>query len=198
MVHTKDTKTALLEAAMELIWLHNYGAVSVDDICGKAKAQKGSFYHYFSSKGELAKAAMENSWESLRPELDHIFSPQVPALQRLRNYADFSLKSQGEEAKRLGVVLGCPYTTLGSERCAQEDGLTEKSWEILSRFERYFVYALRDAREEGLKLENYERTAHEMFIHYLGANAVARLSNSLEPLKDLYPRWCQIFGLTQV
>ena len=51
-----NTKQRLLDTAIELIWEQSYGAVSVDHICERAGAQKGSFYHFFQSKstGKIA------------------------------------------------------------------------------------------------------------------------------------------------
>ena len=190
MSQTKDTKTLLLKAAMELIWKNSYGAVSVDDICSQAGVRKGSFYHFFSSKYELAKSALEDLWQELQPQLDHIFSPHVPALERLRAYAKFSYETQKLESLQFGFVVGCPFTTLGSEKRSNDEGLAEISWEILQRFRKYFAITLRDACEEGaLDIENYEEAANEIFLHYLGCNAAARLSGSLEPLENLYERW---------
>jgi len=195
MAEKIGTREQLLKVALDLIWAHSYGAVSVDDICKKAKAQKGSFYHYFESKSELAKAALEAAWEEIRPELDRIFSTQVPALERLRNYAEFSRALQIDMGKQIGFVVGCPFTTVGSERCSCDDGLTQKSWEVLVRFRKYFVSALRDACEEGtIKLDNYDQSAQEIFTHYLGANAEARLTNSLKPMENLFEVWLRMMG----
>ena len=43
-------KARLTEAAMDLIWHNSYGATSVDAICERAGAKKGSFYYFFKSK----------------------------------------------------------------------------------------------------------------------------------------------------
>ena len=60
-------KERLTEAAMDLIWENSYGATSVDAICERAGAKKGSFYYFFKSKSELAAAA-------LRADPNHFFS----------------------------------------------------------------------------------------------------------------------------
>ena len=52
-------KEHLTDAAMDLIWENSYGATSVDAICERAGAKKGSFYYFFKSKSELAAAALE-------------------------------------------------------------------------------------------------------------------------------------------
>ena len=50
-------KERLMDAAMDLMWQNNYGAASVDAICERSGAKKGSFYYFFKSKSELAAAA---------------------------------------------------------------------------------------------------------------------------------------------
>jgi len=52
-----QTRTRLLEAAMMVIRTSGYAATTVDDICKAAGLSKGSFFHHFTSKEELAVAA---------------------------------------------------------------------------------------------------------------------------------------------
>lgn len=59
MGRTSTAKEKLLDVAFKLIWDQSYGSVSVDDICQQAEVKKGSFYHFFESKAELAIAAYE-------------------------------------------------------------------------------------------------------------------------------------------
>src|SRR5450755_2427776 len=51
-----DTKIKLLNAALRTIRTKGYGASTVDDICHAAGVSKGSFFHYFTSKEDLALA----------------------------------------------------------------------------------------------------------------------------------------------
>src|SRR6266571_943512 len=74
----------LMEAVRELIWSGSYGSTTIDDICEKAGVKKGSFYYFFDSKADLAVAAIDEEWERKRGELDSLFSPTIPPLERLR------------------------------------------------------------------------------------------------------------------
>jgi TetR/AcrR family transcriptional repressor of nem operon len=106
MGRVSDAKQRLMEAVSELIWSCSYGSTTIDDICAKAGVKKGSFYYFFDSKADVAVAAVEEQWQKLRPELDSIFSPTIPPLERLRGYGDFSYRIQAELAKKHGYVLG--------------------------------------------------------------------------------------------
>ncbi len=55
MPRVSDMKERLTDAAMDLIWHNSYGTTSVDAICERAGAKKGSFYYFFKSKSRLAE-----------------------------------------------------------------------------------------------------------------------------------------------
>ncbi len=183
-LNTTDTKERLLETAMELISAESYASVSVDDICEKAKVKKGSFYHFFPSKCDLAVAAFENAWqEKLRPELDRIFSTQVSPLKRLIDYFEFSYKMQKEKQERYGFVCGCPYTSVGSEQGNQDEKLRKNVEEILDRKTKYIESAIQDAVREKLIPEcDVKQKAGEVSSFYLGVLMQAKIANNLEPL----------------
>jgi len=53
------SKTKLLDAALQVIRAKGYCATRVEDICEAAGLTKGSFFHHFNSKEELALAAVD-------------------------------------------------------------------------------------------------------------------------------------------
>ena len=103
-----DAQEKLLQVAFDLIWNNSYGAVSVDQICERARVNKGSFYHFFPSKADLAVAAYEEHWREKQPELDRIFSPQVSPLERLERWCQYIYDRQKQKAEKYGHVCGCP------------------------------------------------------------------------------------------
>ena len=193
----KDTRSALLDTALALLWSQNYSSTSVDAICQAAGVRKGSFYHYFPSKAELAVAALEKSWEDVVGDLDQLFSPQRPPLERFRAFIDFERQLQAAGLERCGYVLGCPYTALGSEQCHCDDGIQQKAYELLVRLKRYFISALCDAQHEGvIERDNVEADADDLFTYFLGVMAQARVSNSLAPFDRCYEVFLLLLGLT--
>lgn len=54
-----ESKRKLLESALHLIRSKGYTATRVEDVCEAAGLTKGSFFHHFKSKEELALAAAE-------------------------------------------------------------------------------------------------------------------------------------------
>ena len=127
MGRTSDAKVRLMQVVIELIWTGSYGSITIDDICGKAGVKRGSFYYFFDSKADLALTALDDEWERRRPELDAIFSPTVPPLERLKRYCEYGYKIQAEWKAKCGHVLGCVLFALGSEVSTQEAELAKNA-----------------------------------------------------------------------
>jgi len=126
MGRVSDAKERLMDAVRDLIWSGSYGSTTIDQICERAGVKKGSFYYFFDSKADVAVTAIDAEWQRRRPELDALFSPTIPPLERLKRYCDYGRKFQVEIKAKFGCVLGCPLFTLGAEVSTQEDKLQKK------------------------------------------------------------------------
>jgi TetR/AcrR family transcriptional regulator, transcriptional repressor for nem operon len=85
-----ESKTRLLDAALYVIRAKGYPATRVEDICDAAGLTKGSFFHHFKSKEDLALAAAQYFADMA----DRLFATapyHAPAdpLERLTGYVDF-------------------------------------------------------------------------------------------------------------
>jgi TetR/AcrR family transcriptional repressor of nem operon len=186
MAKPTDTKEKLLQVAFDLIWNQSYGSVSVDQICERAHVNKGSFYHFFDSKSELAVEAYEENWREKQPELDRVFSPQNPPLERLVLWCQYVRNRQKQKAEKYGHVCGCPYASLGTELATQDEKIRAKSQEIMDRTIRYLESALRDAGREGLiSLGDANTAAKRIYTTVLGALLYSKVHNDLAILEGL-------------
>jgi len=198
MGRVSDAKKRLMDAVLELIWTGSYGSTTIDQICDKANVKKGSFYYFFDSKADLAVAAIDAECTRMQPELDAIFSPTVPPLERLRKHCDFGYKLQSEMKDKCGCVLGCPLFTLGSEVSTQEVRLQKKVQEILDRKLKYFETAIRDAHAAGLiDAPDAQAKAKMLFAYYQGQLTQARINNDLGVLKDALRGTYDLLGVKE-
>ena len=198
MGRVSDAKKRLMDAVSELIWSGSYGSTTIDHICEKAGVKKGSFYYFFDSKSELAAEAMDDNWQARRVELDAIFSPMIPPLDRLRKYCQFSYEFQREIKEKYGQVLGCPLFALGAEVCTQEDALRKKIEEILGYKRKYLESAIRDAHAAGLiQAPDPDAKAGMILAYYEGVLTQARIQNDVEVLRDTIHGIFAILGVKE-
>jgi TetR/AcrR family transcriptional repressor of nem operon len=181
-----DTKCKLLRVAGQLLWENSYGSVSVDDICKRADAKKGSFYYFFPSKSDLAVAAMEADWQEKIARYDLMFSAQAPALERIERYCASTYECQKAKWEHYGKVCGCPAMTLGSELSTQDEKIRLKAVEIMHRYVKYLESALRDAAAEGvIQTGDPHALAEELFCYNQGVLLQAKMRNDLAPLLEM-------------
>lgn len=198
MGRVSDAKQRLMEAVLDLIWSGSYGSTTIDHICEKAGVKKGSFYYFFDSKAALAAEAFEESWKEKQSELDRIFSPTVPPLERLQKYAEFSFRFQSEIKVKYGRVLGCPHACLGSEVCTQEDKLGKTIQKIMVLKQKYLESAIRDANAAGLvHAPDPVAKARMIIAYYEGLLTQARIQNDIELLRDTVRGIFAILGVKE-
>ena len=129
-VHSQhESKTKLLNAALNAVRAKGYSATTVDDICHAAGVTKGSFFHHFKTKDELALAAAAH-W-SLSTEGFFAGAPyrrHADPLDRLLGYVDFRIELLSGDLLDytcfLGTLLQETYATHPDIRAACADGLT--------------------------------------------------------------------------
>jgi TetR/AcrR family transcriptional repressor of nem operon len=85
-----ESKRKLLDAALIVIREKGYQAARIEDICEAAALTKGSFFHHFKSKDDLALAAVEH-WNEMTAALFTTapYHALEDPLDRLLAYFDF-------------------------------------------------------------------------------------------------------------
>lgn len=195
MGRTSDAKEKLLDVAFRLIWDSSYGGVSVDHICEQARVNKGSFYYYFGSKADLAVAAYDEHWKQKQPEMDRLFSAQLPPLERLSKWCEHAYLRQKEQSEKYGHVCGCPYASIGAEVATQDDKIRLKVQELIARGAKYVESAIADAIREGsVSVTDPKVAAERVFSYVLGTVLQAKIQNDVEVLRDIEPTVMAIIG----
>ena len=124
-----ESKTRLLSAALNVIRVKGYAATTVDDICHAADVTKGSFFHHFKSKDDLATSAAAY-WG----EMTEGFFASAPyhnskdPLDRLLGYVDFRAEilrgDLSDYTCLLGTLVQETYATHPDIRAACDKGMS--------------------------------------------------------------------------
>jgi len=103
----RESKTRILDAALSVIRSKGYCATTVDDICRAAGVSKGSFFHHFKSKEDLALAAAEH-FSTMAADFfaEAPYRAATDPLDRLLGYVDFRSAILRGELSEYTCLLG--------------------------------------------------------------------------------------------
>lgn len=141
---TSSTRLRLVEAAADLIWRKSYTAAGVEDLCQLAAARKGSFYHFFPTKSDLAVAAIAHRWEIQRRDVyDPLDQTGEAGLSRITRLVErlATLSAAGQP------MLGSPFAGLGQEMAHQDDRIRAAIHTVFEEQSRYLRRWLDEAAE---------------------------------------------------
>ncbi len=190
------TKEKLIQVAFDLIWNSSYSTVSVGDICDRAGVNKGSFYHFFESKTELAVEAYEHLWNAKRAEMDSLFSPQNAPLERIHLWCEWIKMAQKQKAEQYGRVCGCPFVSIGAEMATIDEKLRVKIGQLLGYGKRYLENTIADAvRQELVEVDDVGLATQRVCSVCLGMMVEAKVQNNLAVLSDMEPAILNILGI---
>jgi TetR/AcrR family transcriptional repressor of nem operon len=123
-----EPKQRILQAALRVIRAKGYTAATLDDVCAQAGVTKGSFFHHFRSKDELALTAI-GYWNEMTGAFFASAGYHTPSdpLDRVLGYVDFRESIlQGDLADYtclLGTLLQEVYDTHPDLRRACDAGI---------------------------------------------------------------------------
>jgi TetR/AcrR family transcriptional repressor of nem operon len=117
---TPPAKTRLLNAALSLFRERGYTDTTVDDLCRAAGVTKGTFFHYFPSKEDLALGAIQH-WNEATGALfaSAPYHAVEDPRERLLAYLDFRAQLMQGQMHEFTCLLG----TLAQETFATHPAL---------------------------------------------------------------------------
>jgi TetR/AcrR family transcriptional repressor of nem operon len=189
-VRNIDTRERLIEAAASLWHARSYGDVGVNEICEVADVRKGSFYHFFSSKQELAVAVIDRHW---REAYETVLMPALAAgetpMAQLRELTVGVAGQMGRFTDELGLMPGCPFGNLASELSTIEGPVRERLQRLFES-QHEVLQGLLDAAVEAGELPEDTDTAEAaraMHAYAEGVLLVSKNANDVTIAERLLP-----------
>lgn len=175
MPRTVDTRERIVRGAARLFLTRSYTGVGVADLCAAADVRRGSFYHYFASKAELAKAVVDLHAAEFDRRMDQ--ARREPAGGRLRAAADAVFAVQSAFEARFGRIVGCPFGNLAAELATTEEEVRAHVAAVFAGWEARLAETCREAAAEGALRPGLEpeRVAHAVLAQMQGLILLAKV-----------------------
>jgi TetR/AcrR family transcriptional repressor of nem operon len=187
MGRTSDARERLIDTGAGLMHARGINDVGVQEICVAAGVQKGSFYHFFKSKDELAAAALDKHWSDARSQYWRLaFGEDIAPLDRISRFfqmAYFYFK----QAHDAGTgIWGCPFGNAALEMAAHNDAISEKVSLVFSDATSFLRRAIEDAARRGeITVQDPQQSAESLWAYYEGIVLVAKARRDPEVIRRL-------------
>jgi AcrR family transcriptional regulator len=119
----RDTRSKIIEAAMELFCAKGYGSTSIADILSRTQLNSGSLYHFFPGKQDLLLAVLESYRDGieqmlLTPAWSGEPDPVERVFKLLALYRGLILQTE--------CTYGCPIGSLALELHEADPAVRER------------------------------------------------------------------------
>ena len=191
----------LLDAAESLMWERGYEAVGVAELCAVACAPRGSFYHWWPSKQELALAMLERSWERVKATvIMPAFTGPGPLAARVDRYAELLVSALSTQFATRGCVPGCRFGNFAIELSTREPTLRAALDRTFGEMCALFATAIAEARVSGEVPANLDPVdaAEALCAHMEGLMVLAKARQDPTVLSRLGPDARRLFGILPV
>ncbi|OBI98980.1 TetR/AcrR family transcriptional regulator [Mycobacterium asiaticum] len=185
MPRTSDARDRIVSNAARLFLERSYHAVGVEELCAAADVRKGSFYHYFPSKADLAKAVIDLHLQLFAARLAG--QPGDTPAETLSSIPSAIGGIQAALHAQFGRFVGCPFGNLAAELSTTDEAVRSHLADRLADLQGRLAAICRDAAAAGMLRADVDpdRLAHALFAHYQGLILLAKLHGSsvseLEP-----------------
>lgn len=189
MARGTDTRERLVEAAANLWHARSYADVGVSEICDVADVRKGSFYHFFPSKQDLAVAVIDRHWH------DAYHDVVMPALAADSPVEQLERLTAGiaADVRRLtdqfGYMPGCPFGNLASELSTTDGPVRERIARLFDN-QRMLVKDILDRAVAAGELPDAidtEQAARAMHAYVEGVLLISKNADDAAVVEELLP-----------
>jgi len=189
MAPETDTRSRILATAREMFHGRSYADVGIQEICDSARVQKGSFYHFFPSKRDLALAVIDDMADDwAHGFVAEAFDRDLPAVERLDYMVDAAYYWQKAAKDIEGRMPGCLFGNLALEMSTRDDVMRAKLNAVFDKARDRFRDTLDEAVRTGaMTAMDTEATATAMLAYLEGIILLAKTRNDPDLVLRLGP-----------
>jgi TetR/AcrR family transcriptional repressor of nem operon len=169
----------------------------VSEICEHAGVQKGSFYHFFSSKQDLALAVIDEKWAKHGTgEMASILTGPLPPLERFAAYFERGMKEQLALKEATGATVGCSFGNLAVELATVDEAVRARLSQLFDDWAALLQSALDDAVAAGDIPEIDTGQAARAILAFIeGLGVVIKAKDDPMSVADIVPLALRLAGV---
>lgn len=174
------TKQLLLQEGLVLLLERGYNDLGIQMLLAQTGVPRGSFYHHFRSKEEMALEAVDLYLRGGHELLDATLAPDGrPAMERVRAFFERMREMYASQG-----YLGCLLGALGQELSGTNEAFRMKIEECVASIAKQIAMCLEDARLQGaLPVGVTPRQYADILVNaWEGAALRSRMLRNPEPL----------------
>ncbi len=174
----ENTRQKLIDATFEEVFSHGYQGAALADILKNAGVHKGSMYHYFGSKKEMALVAIQEKVSARN------LAKYSKILEQKSGYLD-SLISSVKDISVRDFKRGCPIANIVQEMSNLDEDFNTVMKSIYEEFRKY----IRDILEKAIEAKEMKRCDTKKIALYItstleGAILSAKASGNAQDYVD--------------
>jgi TetR/AcrR family transcriptional repressor of nem operon len=171
---------------MELMYTHGYTAVGVQELCAHAGVKKGSFYHFFPSKRELALAVIDVYGQSVRAMWERAMAADYPLYERIQRLFALAYDTHRTSMESQGQMHGCLLGNFALELSCHDEGIRQRLQDTFTSWVEALERVLHEAVTNGdIPAIDTTTTAQTIVAYFEGVVLLAKTQNDPEIVKRL-------------
>jgi len=184
----KDSRDQILEAAFDLFFAGTFHSVGVEAIRERANVNKGTIYHFFSSKTDILLCTLENFTDRVVIQFEDVASSNLPPSERLKKFYELCCWNSKRYSLENGFAPGCFIGNISTELSSTEPSVRAKAQWAMDRMTKVFqptVEAL--LVEAGLGAADSWKASQVFMGLVQGAQVMAKLRNDVRVFDEFAP-----------
>jgi TetR/AcrR family transcriptional repressor of nem operon len=184
-----ETKLKLLEAGVTLMRSRGFSATTVDEICAEAGVTKGAFFHYFKSKDDIARNALNHFFENkVQAYSEAPFRKFPEPLDRVFGRLDYMTETSGG---RDHVTKGCLIGVFAQELAFTNPEMRDVCQQFFSRIAEDFARDLAAAKAAHPPTVEFDPTAvAQTYVALMqGSLLMAKTAGNTEVLRQNFEQY---------